>query len=118
MVDKQPIIHNLQDKADEANKSSRWWDMVSFAGFAGWVGLDLTGKPSTARNIGSWVGVIVSLVAGMWASSWKSRANAFEESVNEVRNAPDSPAEATLVNWQQKVSAEPSQEVAPTIIRR
>lgn len=118
MVDKQPIIDKLQHKANEANNSARWWDKVFWTTLVGGLMIDFTGKPSTGRTIASWAASLGSLVALMWSASWKSRANTLQESVGEVCNAPDSPAEAALVNWQQKVAAAPSQEVAPTVIGR
>lgn len=115
MVEKQPIIYNLQNKSNEAKEKARWWDVVSFAGFLGWVGIEFSGKPSPGKSLAGWVAVIGSLFATMWASSWKSRGDALQESVNEIRNAPESYTDQQQTGWQQKIVA---QDVAPTVIGR
>ena len=118
MVEKQPIIQNLQDKANEAKAKARWWDNVSWAGFFAGIIADFTGKPSTARTIVSWssLGAMIFAIAKSW--SWGSRADALQESVNEVRNAPETNADGKQIEWRQKIALEPSQDVAPTVIGR
>ena len=115
MVDKQPIIQNLQKKADEAKHKAHWWDNASWVGFLAWIGVDLVAKPSTTRSIASWTGMIGVFMANMWAASWRHRGDAFQESVNEVKNAPETPTASNQTDWQQKIT---TQDVASATIGR
>lgn len=118
MVDKQPIIENLQTKANEARSSARWWDKVFWTTMVAGLAIEFTGKPSTGRMVASWVASIGSLFALLWSATSKSRASTLEESARDVCNTPDVPAVSLQSDWQQKVASEPSQDVAPTTIGR